>query len=177
MTDETADLDDEPVKKKKKKRKKRKPINKKKVGFWSFAVLIGLMYYWGTMPIYIQGSQLFGVCRVYIELNVQYPSELRFVDIRERGAEVTVEYITYDSFGQHIAHRAVCQYKRDENQQIVLDYFRLKRGTNDRDFLFAMEDPERVASFNKTVPFLSQQPLNLIIRGPARTLGSLSPAN
>jgi hypothetical protein len=165
-------------KKQKKPKKKRKPIkiSKKKVAIWSLLSMLALVFYWGSMPIYIQGTQLFGVCRTYIELQVEYPSELRFIDIRERGPEVTVEYMTVDSFGQHIAHRAVCQFKRDDNQQIVMDYFRLKRGTADRTYTFPIEDPKRVASFNKTVGFLGQSEINLIIRGPARSLGDLSPA-
>lgn len=160
------------------KKKKRKPIkfNKKKIALWSVIFIVGLLYYWGTRPLYIHGSQLFGVCRTYIELNVEYPSELRFLDIRERGPEVAVEYMTTDSFGQDIAHRATCMFKRDDNQQVIMDYFRLKRGTADREYLFPIEDPKKIESFNKTVGFLGQTPIDLIIRGPARTLGDLTPA-
>lgn len=165
---------DEPVKKKKKR--KLIKISWKKATLFTVLGLFGLLWYWGSQPIYIVGSQLFGVCRTYIELNVQYPGDLRFIDLRERPPEITVEYMTIDSFGQHIAHRGVCMFKRDENQQIVLDYYRLKRGEKEREWLFRIEDPEKVRRFNLTVPFLLQQPMNLTIRGPARFLGDLTPA-
>ena len=165
-----------PVKKKKKKKGFPIKIGWKKASLYGFLAIVALLWYWGTMPIYITGSQLFGVCRTYVELNVQEPSELRFVDIRERGPEVTVEYMTVDSFGQHLAHRGTCMFKRDENKQIVLDYYRLRRGTKDRDYVFEIERQEKIDSFNKSVPFLLNAPINLTIRGPARYLGDLTPA-
>ena len=151
-------------------------MSKKKIAIWSVVLIIFILWYWGTRPLYIVGTQLFGVCRTYIELNVQYPSELRFIDIRERGPDVTVEYMTTDSFGQDISHQGTCMFKRDENQQVVMDYFRLRRGIRDRDYLFEIEDPARVEAFNQTIPHLSNMDINLIIRGPANSLGDLSPA-
>ncbi len=175
-TDISSEDDIHPTQKKKKKKKKIfKPKSKKKIALWSIVALLFGLWYWGTQPIYIIGTQFFGVCRTYIELNVQYPSELRFVDIRERGPDVAVEYITIDSFGQYIVHRGTCMFKREETGQIVMDYFYLRRGMSDREFIFAIEDPEKVRKFNLTVPFLLESEINLVIRGPARFLGDLTP--
>ncbi len=173
----------EETKKKKTKKKKKKSlevkISWKKIGIGLAVFFIGGLYYFGIQPIIITGSQYFGVCRTYVELNVQFPSELRFIDVRERikkeGMLVEVEYMTYDSYGQHLANRGSCFFKRNEQQQVYLDSFRLKRGVSARKYLFAIEDPEKIKSFNNTVPFLLTSTIDLQVRGPARSLGSLSP--
>ena len=114
QTSDDADIDakETPPKKAKKIKRPRKQMSKKKIAIWSVVLIIFILWYWGTRPLYIVGTQLFGVCRTYIELNVQYPSELRFIDIRERGPDVTVEYMTTDSFGQDISHQGTCMFKR-----------------------------------------------------------------
>lgn len=152
------------------------PVKKKSKKKWAaLAVVIigGLLYWWGIQPIIYNGSILFGICRTYIELNTQYPSELEFIDLRERGSKVSVEYVTVDAFGQHIAHEATCNFKRGSNQEILLDTFRLRRGVANRDYSFAIENKEKIVAFNKTIPTIIANPPPLYVFGPSEKIGDL----
>ncbi len=160
---------------------KRKGIAKptlKKMSFkkWALVIVIvlgSLFYWWAMQPIIYNGTILFGICRTYIELNTQYPSELEFIDLRERGSKVSVEYVTNDAFGQHIAHEANCNFKRGENGELLLDSFRLRRGIAARDYSFAIENPEKIQAFNKTIPSIVANPPPLYVFGPAEEIRDL----
>ncbi|MGE4313114.1 MAG: hypothetical protein AB7E85_02425 [Pseudobdellovibrionaceae bacterium] len=136
-------------------------------------VLGGGIYWWGVQPIIYQGSILFGICRTYVELNSQYPSTINFIDLRERGPKVSVEYVTSDPFGQRLTNEATCTFKRGPNQEVLLESFRFKRGLNDRRYRFEAEDPAKIEAFNATIPIIAANPPPLFVLGPGRTLEEL----
>lgn len=137
------------------------------------AVVLTLFWWWAVQPIVYSGTILFGICRTYIELNTQYPTELDFIDLRERGPRVSVEYTTVDAFGQHIAHEAVCTFKRGPNQEVLLDTVRLRRGLSNREYKFALEDPKKIEAFNPTIPVIAAYPPQLYVYGPSEDIQSL----
>lgn len=145
----------------------------KKWAFFTVLVVGGLFYWWAVQPIIYNGTILFGICRTYIELNTQYPSKLEFIDLRERGPKVSVEYVTIDAFGQHIAHEANCNFKRGDNGELLMDNFRLRRGVAAREYRFAIENPERIQAFNKTIPTIIANPPPLYVFGPAEDIKDL----
>lgn len=67
-------------------------------------------------------------------------------------------------------------FRQDDQKRMYMESYRLRRGVSDREYTFAIEDPAKVEAFNVTVPFLRNTEINLHVRGPARSLGDLSPA-
>ena len=135
-----------------------------------FTIFAILFYWWGVQPIVYNGTILFGLCRTYIELNTQYPERLEFVDLRERGAQVYVEYVTEDTFGQNIPEEGICTFKRGPNQEVLLDTFRLRRGLSNRSYSFPIEEQARIERFNPSIPAIIADPPPLYVYGPARNI-------
>lgn len=85
-----------------------------------------------------QGNNLYGVCRGYIELNLQFPETIKIIQFEQRipdtenpDAPQRINYdITFssiDGFGQHQLNTLTCGFKFDQNlvntpwQGIVLE--------------------------------------------------------
>lgn len=150
--------------------KEKKPLPWRRWTLGLGALIVGGVLWWGAQPIIYSGSILFGICRTYIELNAIYPTTLQFIDLRERGPRVAVEWTHKDPFGQMIFNEGICRFKRGPNREILLDTFRLRRGLDDREYRFAIEGPEKIELFNVAIPTILQNPPPLYFIGQAKTL-------
>ena len=135
-----------------------------------FTIFAILFYWWGVQPIVYNGTILFGLCRTYIELNTQYPEHLEFVDLRERGPQVYVEYVTKDAFGQNLPNEGVCTFKRGTDGAVLMDSFRLRRGLRNRTYNFPIEEQAKIDNFNTSINAVLADPPPLYVYGPARKI-------
>ena len=139
---------------------RRKRMSWKKRIMLTIMVIIPLLAWWGYQPVFLVGSPLFGLCRTYIELNVPYPNQLEFVDLRDNfDGKVDVDYIYNDGFGEHLYTQATCVFDATEAGDPYMKTFRFRRGRSDRPYLFNAEKQDALDRFNKSVPaILASQP-------------------
>ena len=99
----------------------------------------------------------FGICKVFLELNVRYPNTLRINTVEEIGTFVRIWYTQTDSFGEYRMEPIQCYYKPDEKLGFILDKVTVRRRE---------VDPEKVNRFNKTIPIILQYPPDLTLPTP-----------
>ena len=119
--------------------------------------LVGLILFVGLQPI--KGTIQYGICRVFIEQSVRYPSEMLIVNVVEHPAYVQVEYTTINEFGDYAAHVATCYFQQDQKGQIAL-----------RDVVMDRQkvDPKKMSIFNLTIPTIISNPPDLTVPPPIK---------
>lgn len=99
-----------------------------------------------------KGTMDFGICKVFLELQVQYPDELRLNGAEEYDNRTRIWYRTVGAFGEHRLARMECNYKRDEKMGRILDTVLIDR---------EQVDPAIVAAFNRSIPAIRAHPPDL----------------
>ena len=143
-------------------KEKQKQAQKKQfqIGGGLIAVLlVGFLIYLGLKPY--QGSKAFGVCKVFLELQIEYPPTVRLAGVRESGNWVRIWYAHTDSFGEYKMERLQCNFRQDEKYGFALDTATIER---------RKLDPAKIESFNRSLPIVLQ---NM----PDLTLPSALPTN
>ncbi|MFK7838980.1 MAG: hypothetical protein AB8B83_01505 [Bdellovibrionales bacterium] len=115
-----------------------------------FVIVIGYFIYWFNTPYY--AGLDYGFCRVFLELNVQYPDRLRLSEIEEKRDFVRIWYMQTDSFGQERLENIECYHGQDPE----LGYFIEKVRVDRREI-----DPAKVARFNKSLTTIVAYPPDL----------------
>ncbi len=92
-----------------------------------------------------QARTAYGICTVYIELNVRYPDTLYFSAVEDFPTSVRVWYAHTDSFGEYRYESTQCFFKADPTgvSPFIVD----KIVTNRREV-----DQKIVADFNRSLP-------------------------
>lgn len=98
------------------------------------------------------GNMAYGLCKVFIETQVEYPVTLRYTSGRIFKEKIRIEYAHQDSFGQNQLETMDCFIKRDEQGQYYLDKAEKNRGEI---------DPRTLESFNKSIPAILAYPPDL----------------
>ncbi|MDB2682764.1 hypothetical protein N9Z27_00755 [Alphaproteobacteria bacterium] len=138
------------------KRKRKKQI------LWGsgigFVLLIAFSVHWLSQGQ--QGTPLYGTCKNFLELRVQYPDYLRLAHAQEaRGGiydhVVKIWYSRLDAYGQRNMERLFCYFDIDENGAVSL----VRATINDdlenlspRKASIREINPEEVARFNQALP-------------------------
>ncbi len=115
--------------------------------------LLGLLIMWGTVTPTRTGSFKFGICRVFLELYVQYPDTLRLGTTEERGNLTKIWFEQIDSFGENHLQALQCYFKKDESGKV----WQISRATIDRREI----DPEIIERFNASIPMIYAYPPEL----------------
>lgn len=141
----------------KKEADKRRKQQIKWGGIAGAVLLLSFGIYLGMQPL--KGSMAFGVCKTFIELNVRFPSTLRFSTVEELGTSVRVWYAVTDTFGSYRLELVQCYYKPDPSGQLpfLLDRIALNR----RDL-----DSRKIDKFNIILPALFANPPDLTLPAP-----------
>jgi len=105
---------------------------------------------WLTKPF--EADIRFGFCRVFLELNVQYPSKLELSEVEERTNFVRIWYMQTDSFGQERMENIECFHGYDDTRGYYISKIRVNR----RDL-----DPEKVERFNASLNTIIAHPPDL----------------
>ena len=116
------------------------------------ALVLGYGIYLGLKPF--EGSMAYGICKVFLELNVRYPETLRLSTVEESGSFVRIWYTQVDSFGEYRMEPIQCYFKPDEQYGFILDKITINRQE---------VDPQKVEAFNRTLPVIFANPPDLIL--------------
>ena len=99
----------------------------------------------------------FGICKVFTEMYVQFPTTLKFNSVEEFSTSVRIWYTHTDSFGEYIMEPIQCYYKADEQYGYILDKVTIRRREIDQKI---------VDDFNKTLPVIFANPPDLTLPVP-----------
>lgn len=137
--------------------KKKRLITRLKIaGAVSTVLLLGYIFYLFFIAPFV-GTMAYGICRVFLELNAQYPHTLRISTVEEFGVSVRIWFTQVDSFGQYRMEQMQCDFKADENLGFVLD----KVTIDHREY-----DPAVIAKFNTSLPVVFEYPPDLNLPEP-----------
>lgn len=99
----------------------------------------------------------YGICKVYLELNVQYPQDLRISTVEDYGTYVRIWYTQLDAFGEYRMEQIQCNYIADEVLGMKIE----KVAINRREV-----DPAKVERFNTSIAVIRDFPPSLVIPPP-----------
>jgi hypothetical protein len=120
---------------------------------------IGLLLALGCWYLFapFKGGMAFGICKVFLELSVQYPEMLKLSTVEEMEDSVRIWYTQLDSFGQYRMEPIQCFFKNDETQGTILSKVMVRRRE---------VDPAIVDKFNKSIPTILANPPDLTLPTP-----------
>jgi hypothetical protein len=98
---------------------------------------------------YGKGSTAYGICKVFLEQQVQYPVELKVTSIQNFSQMVRIWYVQHDSFGQVRFEMMDCYFKKDGSglEKVAVNRRQL--------------DASLVESFNKSISAVLAYPPDL----------------
>lgn len=117
--------------------------------------LLGYGIYWLFMPY--KGGMAYGLCKVFLELNIRYPQTIRYSTVEEFDSSVRIWYTQVDSFGEYRLEPIQCFFKPDDQYGSVFEKVTINR---------RLVDQEIVDDFNKTLPILFAYPPDLTAPTP-----------
>ncbi len=127
-----------------------------KTGLWFLGFLLFAWFVYFLFKPFTAG-QTFGVCRVFLELNVQYPDTLKLSTVEEISDYIRIWYTNVDAFGSYRMENIKCTFVADD----VIG-FRLKEVSINR----VEVDPEKVKAFNKILPVVLNSDVDLTYPRP-----------
>ncbi len=134
-------------------------IKRKKMFNYAF-YLVGLtLLFWAYDFLFSPylADMKYGICKVYLELNVQYPQDLRVSTVDDYGTYTRIWYTQLDAFGEYRMEQIQCNFRADEITGIALE----KVAVNRREV-----DPQSVADFNRSIPVILAHPPSLEVPPP-----------
>ena len=145
-------------------RKRKKRVGHfKKVGIAIMALILGYGIYLLFKPF--QGSMLFGICKVFLEQQVQFPHTLRLSVAQEFQQSARIWYSHVDAFGAYRLEPMECFYIPDEVTGAKFEYVTVGR---------RQLDPDIIERFNRSIPVILQNPPDLTLpQGFPDTLNAL----
>ena len=134
-----------------KKRKKRVGIFKK-IGIAIMALIVG----YGILLLFkpYQGTMLYGICKVFLEQQAQFPHTLRLSVVQEFQQSARIWYSQVDAFGAYRLEPMECFYIPDEVTGAKLEYVTVGR---------RQLDPDIIERFNRSIPVILQNPPDLTL--------------
>lgn len=132
---------------------KRKASRKRniKIGLWIVGVIFAFWAYDALFSLK-KGGTGFGLCKVFIELHVQYPTELRYSYVLPMSRTMRIWYVQHDAFGQTRFDKMDCTFRPDDTYGMALEKVTINR----REM-----EPSALEAFNKTIPAIMAYPPDL----------------
>jgi hypothetical protein len=131
-----------------KKQKRKKQIKQASIGggvvFFIYVIYLMFLPFKGTMD--------FGICKVFLELQVQYPDHLKLNGAEQFRDRVRIWYRTVDAAGEYRLARLECNFKQDETRGRVLGSALVD---------LAEIDPAIIEKFNVSIPAIRANPPDL----------------
>jgi hypothetical protein len=152
-----------------------RPIRWKWVVGAAIPVVLGLGYWWVlSVTVPPQGSIYFGICRIYIEQQLQFPETMRLIEVNDKvpdgedpnnpqriNSEIIFSYT--DGFGQSIMTELICTFKFDQQlvgtpwnglflERVLIDN-NLKHGWADVYYKPNQKNPRRADDNNERLEF------------------------
>lgn len=133
---------------------KKREARKKRIKRYILLAFIGLLgygFWWLIKPF--QSDMRYGICKVFIELQVPYPYTIHYSEVVSFSESVRVWYSFLDSFGDYRLVNTECFYEPHPKYGLALS-----RVTTGRRQL----DPEIIARFNPSIPSIVANPPDLV---------------
>lgn len=137
------------------KPKKKKTLSGKKIAIGGIVALVSFVLYLGFQPL--TGTINFGICRVFAERSVVYPTTIRVVAVQERPQDVRLDIVSLNQFGESMVTQVSCDFHTDAaNAHKIASASINRRKVPDRD----------IAIFNTTIPYILANPPSLVLPAP-----------
>lgn len=108
-----------------------------------------------------EGTMVYGACKMFLELYVQYPQYLRMTEAEEFQTNETVSariwFTQLDGFGQYRMEPIQCYFKEDPEKGYYLDRVTISRQDVDK---------QKVEAFNNILPALQAMQIDLTYPPP-----------
>ncbi len=133
--------------------KAKKKSNKKLFGGIAVGI-VALIIWVGAQPL--RGTIKFGICRVFAEQTITYPTTMKVVAVIERAAnnDVRMDFSYLNEYGEYMVNSAHCTFRPDPNTGWVATELLINRQKVPK---------ERIDIFNSTIPFILANPPSLIL--------------
>ncbi len=131
-------------------RKTRRKRQFKYAGFTAF----GLFLVWGMNYLLkpFEAGVTYGICKTFLETNVQFPQYLRLSSIEEFDNSIRIWYTQLDAFGEYRLENIQCYFAYSEERGSYVDKITVDRRE---------VDPEKVEKFNAVLPVVLASPMDL----------------
>lgn len=141
---------------------KKKALKKKHLKLGGAGAVVAILGYfiYGLFQPY-QGSMAYGMCKVFLEQNVTYPTTLQINQVEELNNWVRLWHTQIDGFGAYRMEPIQCYFRPDPVTKSALDKVYLGDPARKREV-----DPKKVEEFNQSIPYLLDNPPDLTL--PAR---------
>lgn len=127
-----------------------------KGGLWFLGFIVSAWLIYFLFKPFTAGPT-FGVCRVFLELSVQYPDTLKLSTVEEISDYIRIWYTNVDAFGSYRMENIKCTFVADD----VIG-FRLKEVSINRVEI----DPAKIEAFNKILPVVLNSGVDLTYPRP-----------
>jgi hypothetical protein len=104
------------------------------------------------------GTIRFGICKVYLEQNINYPTSLEWVQAVEGESSVRIFYNVSDSFGQKSLNDIECRFDVTNPQLPLLKSVNIN-GVKP----YEAENPQLIERFNVGIPAIIAYPPDLVL--------------
>lgn len=94
-----------------------------------------------------KGDARFGVCKVFLENYVRYPTHLRVSSVEDFGNSLRIWYAQTDAFGAYRLESMQCFFKYDEQRGTIVEKITVNR---------LPVDQKRIDAFNVVLPVVLQ---------------------
>ncbi len=165
-------------------------ISVKKIAFITVPILCIAGYFWiSSLLIPPKGNSLYGLCRGYIELQLQFPQTLKIIEFKQsipKGENPNspqrilydITFSSIDGFGSRGLHTVTCGFKFNKDlantpwQGIFLEEVLYDRSKDHgwADIYYPPNDPRAVNDTNKRLEKFFNAIPSLLINPPDLTL-------
>lgn len=104
-----------------------------------------------------KGGLNFGVCKVFLELYVQYPDTLKLSTVEDFGSSYRIWFTHIDSFGEYRLDHMQCFYRPDEQTGFALEKVTVGRREVEK---------QVVDDFNRSIRVIIEYPPDLTFPAP-----------
>lgn len=119
----------------------------------------GLFLIYGIYLLFkpFEGGMGFGVCKVFLENYVRYPSTITYRAVEDYNDNVRIWFSHTDAFGEYRQEALRCYYGPDTENMPGRGFVMTRATMNRRDI-----DPEIVSKFNISIPAIRANPPDLV---------------
>lgn len=135
-------------------REKKKKLFK---GAGMLLILVFLFWAYDFLFSPFKAGMTFGICKTFLELNVQFPEDLRLSTVEDFGEYIRIWYAQLDAFGEYRLENIQCHFRADEKTGAGVDKILINRRE---------VDPDKVARFNSSIPVILAYPPDLTRPNP-----------
>lgn len=104
-----------------------------------------------------KAGMTFGICKTFLELNVQFPQDLRLSTVEDYGQYIRIWYTQLDAFGEYRMESIQCHFRADEVTGAAVEKILINRKEL---------EPARITEFNKIIPTILAFPPDLTVPPP-----------